>query len=153
MVDTDFLESHLGPVDFVAVEIAPGAQVAEGFGRLLDLVDRQVIRVLDLEFVVKHADGSVGAVDPGEVTVETDFDFGVFAGASSGVLDGEDLAGIGALLAPNGVAAVLVYEELSLMPMLASLEAGGARLLVEGTVDVDDLDAALTVDSQREERT
>lgn len=150
MVDTQYLDAHLGPVDFVVVEISPGARVADGFERLLDLVDQHMVRVIDLEFVVKHADGTVEALDAADLNVDTDFDFGIFAGASSGVLDGEDLAGIGAQLGANGVAAVLVYEELALLPMLSSLEAGGARLLAEGTVDVIELDAALAADDPRE---
>ena len=143
MADTAYLDSHLGPVDFVVVEFGSGARLEDGFGQLLELVDRHIIRVIDLEFVVKHDDGSITAIAPGEITIETDFDFSVFEGSSSGVLNGSDFTEIGADLQVGNVAAVLVYEELALLPVLASLEAGGARLLGEGSVDPIELDAAL----------
>lgn len=39
----------LGPIDFLAVDFPDGRVTNDGFACLLDLVDRDVIRVLDLE--------------------------------------------------------------------------------------------------------
>ncbi len=78
MTDSEYLESHLGPIDFLVVEFPAGAQVAEGFRNLLGLIDQQVIRVLDFEFITRREDGTVGTVTPTEIADHTDFDLSIF---------------------------------------------------------------------------
>ena len=80
----------------------------EGLPLIVDLVERGVIRVLDLAFVRKGEDGSVVAVDL------SDFGDGpeltVFEGASSGLLGQDDYDEAGAAIEPGCSAALLVYE-------------------------------------------
>lgn len=109
-----------------------------GFDHLLRLVDTGLIRVLDLEFVTNTA-GAIQIVAAGQLGVE----LAEFEGAYSGLLDQDDLATVGAGLAPDTSAAVLVYEELSILQVITAWEDSGARIVVEGPVDVDDLDGAL----------
>ena len=86
---------ELGPIDYLVVEWPAGKQPSgEGLPLLVDLVDRGVIRLLDLAFVRKDDDGSVIAVDL------SDFGDGpeltVFEGASSGLLGPDDYDEAGA---------------------------------------------------------
>ncbi len=53
---------ELGPIDFVVVEFPGNHMTGEGLPLLVDLVEREVIRILDLLFVRKDADGTVTAV-------------------------------------------------------------------------------------------
>ncbi len=54
----------LGPIDYLAVEWPGGHVTGEGFELLLDLTQRGIVRVLDLEFITKAADGTaLGVVD------------------------------------------------------------------------------------------
>lgn len=131
-------EDHFGPVDHVVVEFADSSAVRAGFDRLLGLVDNGVIRVLDLEFVTA-ADGVAGTVAAAEV----DPALAAFDGASSGLLDADDLEAVAAQLSPGATAAVLVYEDLSVLDVIASWEDGGAHVVSQGAVDVDTIDAAL----------
>jgi hypothetical protein len=133
----------LGPVDFVVVEFPGGVVSGDGFGRLLALTDSEVIRVLDLEFVTRIADGSVIIVDPADVTVASGVDLSAFAGASSGLVDAADLASLGDSLEVGSVAAVLVYEEQALLPVLAAWHSSGARVALVGHLDPAELDEAL----------
>jgi len=135
-------DSELGPIAYVAVEFPGGVVGAEGFRELLALVERQAIRVLDLEFVTP-ADGGVRTVEPASLGTADGLDMSAFDGASSGILDAEDLASLGARLTAGSVAAVLVYEELSMLQVLASWESAGANLLAEGPVDAGELISAL----------
>lgn len=64
-------------------------------------------------------------------------------GATSTLLDGADLDQVGAGLRAGSVAAVLVYEELSMLPVVRAWEDGGARLLSAGSITPDELLAAL----------
>jgi hypothetical protein len=52
-------EEALGPVDFVAIELPDGQVSAPGLDALLDLTDRGVIAILDLEFIGKDPGGAV----------------------------------------------------------------------------------------------
>ena len=97
---------EMGPIDFVCIEFphrrAPGA----GMQLLLRLVDQGIVRVLDLAFVRKEADGSVRRVAISELGPEV----APFAGASSGMLDDQDIADAGEAISLDSAAALMVYE-------------------------------------------
>lgn len=130
-------DTHLGPVDYVVVESTEATSVRTGFDRLLKLVDSGLIRVLDLEFI--HSIDGVASTIP---ATRVSRDFAEFEGAASGLLDRDDLNTVAADLKHGATAAVLVYEELSIVGVLDAWETGGARIVSEGPVDLDDLDAA-----------
>ncbi len=131
-------EDRFGPVEHVVVEFTDSTTVRAGFTRLLGLADAGLIRVLDLEFVTAE-DGATRVVPASAVAAE----LGTFDGASSGLLDHDDLEAVAARLAPGTTAAVLVYEDLSILDVLAAWENDGATVVSEGHVNVDDIDAAL----------
>lgn len=133
-------DDEFGPIDFVVVEFPGGNVVDGGFAVLLDLVDRGLVRVLDLEFVAKDGDGTVRTVDVGDLGHPA---LAEFAGSSAGLLDADDLAQVAGDMAAGSVAAILVYEELSMLAVLRAWEAGGAHELSAGTLTPTDLEAAL----------
>lgn len=133
----------LGPVEFAVVEFPGGVIGGDGFDRLLGLADSGVIRVLDLEFVMRKADGSVAPMSPADVAVEPGVDLAAFDGASSGMVDATDLATLGEKIAVGSVAAVLVYEEQVLVPVVAAWHAGGGKLALVGHLEPAELDEAL----------
>ena len=129
---------HLGPVDYIVVEFVESSDVQAGFDRLLVLVDSGLIRVLDVEFVTgaRGACHTITATQVGAALAE-------FDGASSGLLDQDDLDAVAADLAPGATAAVVVYEELSILRVIEAWENAGARIMSEGPIDVDDIATAL----------
>jgi len=133
----------LGPMDYLAVEFPSGRITGDGFAVLLDLVDRGVIRILDLEFVTKAPDGDIGVVDADGLDTEPWVDLSAFAGASSGILDRSDIEEVGAAIGAGSVAAVLVYEELVIFPLIAAWRRGGARVIAEGQISAEDIVLAL----------
>src|SRR3954451_14710805 len=103
---TDELLEEMGPVDFVVLEW-PGRQPkGEVAPMIIDLVDRGIIRILDVALMVKAEDGSVAALDLGEVNGDSG-GFGEFEGAASGLLGQEDLEEAAAALEPGTSAAIL----------------------------------------------
>jgi hypothetical protein len=135
MVDIDYLQSHLGPIDFIAVEIPDDADVATGMRHILDLVDQHTIRVIDFEFVSRDASGVLGTISPTDIRQHGGCDFSVFEGASSGPADGSDFEEVAATLQAVSIAAILVYEELALLPALAAFEAVEAAVIGTGPID------------------
>ncbi len=133
----------LGLVDYLAVEWPGGHVTGEGFQLLLDLVNRDIIRVLDLEFIAKAADGSVKKVELGDVEHGSDVDVTMWDGASSGLLDQSDVDEVAAVIEPGSLAGILVYENLWSVPLMTALDRSSARMVGNGRIVVEDLLTAL----------
>ncbi|MTG89452.1 DUF1269 domain-containing protein [Cellulosimicrobium sp. BIT-GX5] len=133
----------MGPIDYIVVEFPENRLDGEALPLLLDLVDRGIIRVLDLAFVRKSASGEVSAADLRNLDATGGFDLTVFEGASSGILGDDDLEEAGAALAPGAAAGVLVYENTWAAPFAAALRRGGGSLVAGGRIPVEAVVAAL----------
>lgn len=133
---------ELGPIDYVLVEW-PGKQpTGEALPHLVDLVDRGLIRLIDLTFIRKDEDGSVAVLeiaDLGEAVAEV----AVFEGASSGLLHDDDISQAGDALEPGTSAALLVYENAWAAPFATAVRNSGGQLVASGRIPVEDLLAAL----------
>ena len=142
MNDIDLDET--GPIDYLVVEF-PADRPPDGSALplLLDLIDRDIIRVLDLAFVRREADGSLVGIDIAETGLEGDLDVTLFAEASSGLLDPTDLDEAGTVLEPGCTGAVLVYENRWAGPFAAALRRNGAQLVASGRIPIQGILAAL----------
>jgi hypothetical protein len=127
----------LGPISYVIVEFPGNQMTGEGLPILVDLVEQGVIRILDLAFVTKDADGSVVAVDISDLDGDGDLDLTIFEGASSGLLDDSDLADAGPALEPGSSAAILVFENTWAAGFTQALRNGGAQLVAAGYIPQD----------------
>lgn len=132
-------QAEMGPVDYLVVEFPGNRMTGEGFPLLVDLVDRGLIRVLDLVFVRKEADGAVTAMEIADLDGDGQLDLAVFEGASSGLLDEDDLADAGGVLEPGSSAGILVYENVWAAPLAAALRRGGGQLVASGRIPVQAL--------------
>jgi hypothetical protein len=140
----------LGPVEFLVIEFPSGAVKGTGFTQLVGLVDAGHILVLDLEFIAKSDSGEVTVVEASTLGVVDGVNLEDFGGASSHLIDGEDVADAGALIAPGSIAAILVYEVLTVLPLIAAWEKAGASLVAAGAIEFEDLDAAITAAEARD---
>ena len=134
---------EMGPVDYLVIEFPRFRMTGEGMAHLVDLVDRGIIRVLDLVFVRKDDNGSVTLMTAADVDGDGKLDFGVFAGASSGLLGDDDAREAADALEPGSAGALLVYENLWAAPMARALRRNGAQLVAGGRIPVQALLAAL----------
>jgi Family of unknown function (DUF6325) len=134
--------NELGPIDYLIVEW-PGRQpTGEAVPHLIDLVDRGLIRILDLAFIAKADDGSVAALEIADLGDEIDV-FAAFEGASSGLLGDDDLEEAGNALEPGTSAALLVFENRWAAPFAAAVRRSGGQLVASGRIPVQDVLAAL----------
>jgi hypothetical protein len=134
---------ELGPIDYVVLEW-PGEQPTAGEVQplLLDLVDRGIIRILDIAFVAKDRDGSVSGVELGDLK-QAAAAFAEFEGASSGLLGFDDLEEAATALDPGTSAAVIVWENRWAAPVAAALRRSGGQLVASGRIPVQAILAAL----------
>jgi hypothetical protein len=134
--------NEMGPIDYLIVEW-PGRQpTGEAMPHLIDLVDRGLIRILDLAFIAKGEDGSVAALEIADLGGEVDA-FAAFDGASSGLLSDEDVEEAGNALEPGTSAALLVFENRWAAPFAAAVRRSGGQLVASGRIPVQDVLAAL----------
>jgi uncharacterized membrane protein len=133
---------EMGPIDYLLVEWPdqqPNGQIAP---HLIDLVDRGLIRIIDLAIVIKADDGSVTRMEisdlGGEVTAFAEFD-----GASSGLLSDEDIDEAGGTLDNGTAAALLVYENTWAAPFATAVRESGGQLVASGRIPVNQIIAAL----------
>jgi hypothetical protein len=139
---TDDLDA-MGPIDYLVVEFPGNRMTGEGMPLLVDLVDRGIIRILDLVFIRKELDGSVSGVTVADLDGDGALDLAVFEGASSGLLGPDDITDAGAVLEPGSSAGMLVYENLWAAPFAAALRRGGGQVVASGRIPVQAALAAL----------
>ena len=133
---------ELGPIDYIILEWPRDRVGGDVVPLILDLVDRGIIRVLDVQFIAKDQDGSVTALDLGDLGPAGEH-FAAFDGASSGLVDYDDLQEAGAALEPGTCAAVLLWENRWAAPIAAALRRSGGQLVASGRVPVEALLASL----------
>ncbi|MDX6654335.1 MAG: hypothetical protein QOH18_1045 [Solirubrobacterales bacterium] len=139
-MNTDDIE--MGPIDYVLVEW-PGKQPeGEIAPYLVDLVDRGLIRILDLAFLAKGEDGTIEALELSDLGGDA-AELTIFEGAATGLLDDEDHAEAGAALEPGTSAALLVYENTWAAPFATAVRRSGGQLVAGGRIPIEDVLAAL----------
>ncbi|HYI98618.1 MAG TPA: DUF6325 family protein [Thermoleophilaceae bacterium] len=137
----------LGPIDIAVIGYPAGAPMTgEAAPLLVDLVERGIIRVLDVMFVTKAEDGTFSGFDARNLDERGVGDFTIFEGASSGLLDESDVAQAADAIEPGTSAVMLVYENRWAAPFIAAVRRNGGvpiafeRISTQDLIDV--LDAA-----------
>jgi Family of unknown function (DUF6325) len=141
------MEAHaeeMGPVDIVVIAYPAGAPMTgEAVPMMLDLVDRGIIRVLDVMFVIKDADGTYSGFEATNLDDRNVGDFNAFEGASSGLLRDDDVATAADGIEPGSAAAILVYENRWAAPFAAAVRRNGGRLVDFQRIPMQELIASL----------
>ncbi len=134
--------SEMGPIDYLLIEW-PGRQpTGEAAPHIVDLVDRGLIRILDIAFMAKAEDGSVAALEISDLGGEIEA-FAIFEGASSGLLSEEDLGEAAEALAPGTSAGLLVFENRWAAPFATAVRKSGGQLVASGRIPIQAVIAAL----------
>jgi hypothetical protein len=141
------MEAHseeIGPIDIVVIGYpADAPMTGEAVPILLDLVERGIIRVLDVLFVMQGEDGRYMGFKAHEIDPEGVGDFKVFEGASSGLLGDEDVATASEALEPGTAAVLIVYENRWAGPFAAAVRRNGGIVLDYQRIPVQDVIDAL----------
>jgi uncharacterized membrane protein len=100
----------IGPVEILMVEFPGNQFTGEIAPALAELVEQGTIRVIDLLFVTKDADGQVAAIELSDAGDEVRNAFEPIVQEASGLLAEEDVEDLGEGLDPNSSAAMLLFE-------------------------------------------
>ncbi len=141
------MEAHdeeIGPIDIVVIGFpADAPMTGEAVPLLVDLVEREIIRVLDVLFVTANADGTVSGFDATDLSEKGVGDFTIFEGASSGLLGDDDVATAADAIEPGTSAVVIVYENRWAGPFAAAVRRNGGVLIDNQRIPVQDVLSAL----------
>ena len=140
----------LGPVDYVVVEFPAakadfsGAMASE----LMSLVDRELVRVLDLVLLRKELDGSLTVDEFHDVDPSHLGELGALEAELGMLLAAADVEKVGEVVEPGSIAAVLVYENRWAGPFASAVRRSGGQLVANGRIPSQALLAA--VETERE---
>jgi Family of unknown function (DUF6325) len=139
---------ELGPVDWIVIEF-PGSRFnGEIAPALRDLVQRELIRVLDLLILKKDQDGSLAAfelsdLDPGEAGELRSYERELAM-----LLSEDDVTAVAAAVEPGSSAAVLVWENSWAAPFASAVRRSGGQLVASGRIPVQAMLAAIEADEE-----
>jgi hypothetical protein len=137
-------QEELGPVDIVVIAYpADAPMTGEAVPIVLDLVERGIIRVLDVLFVMQNEDGTFSGFEASDLEPDRIGDFKVFEGASSGLLGEDDVATTGEALEPGSAAVMIVYENRWAGPFAAAVRRNGGIVIDNQRIPAADLMAAV----------
>jgi hypothetical protein len=136
------IDMDVGPIDYLVVEFPEARFTGEALGELVNLVDRGIIRVLDMRVAMVTEDGFT-AIALTDVDGDGELDLTVFAGVESGLLEDDDLAQSASLVGPGDAVALLVYENTWAGPFVSALRRKGADVVSSGRIPAADVIAAL----------
>jgi len=123
----------VGPVEYMIVAFPGNNFQGEIIPALEELVDNGTIRIIDLAFVLKDADGNVAALEASDLESRVGSAFGKLTAEGPGrLLNEDDLEAAGEELDPDSSAALLVWEDLWATKLkTAILNADGVLLDLE----------------------
>jgi hypothetical protein len=130
----------IGPVEYIIVGFPGNKFNGEIAPELAKLVESGTIRVLDLVFITKDADGQVQALefeDHDDVAL-----FNALEGEVGGLISNDDIDYAAADLEPNSSAALLIWEDVWAIPFVEALRNSGAVLIEGSRIPHDLIEAA-----------
>jgi Family of unknown function (DUF6325) len=135
---------ELGPIDIVVIGYpADAPMTGDAVPLLVDLVERGIIRVLDVMFVMQNEDGTFSGFEASDLDDKSVGDFKVFEGASTGLLGEDDVATTAEAIEPGTAAVVIVYENRWAGPFVAAVRRNGGVPIDFQRIPVHEVIAAL----------
>jgi len=132
-----------GAIDWLLIE-APDRKInGELVPPILDLVNRRLIRILDVVIIVKRGDGDFDALTTNDLDRTQVGELGELAGASSGILSADDAATAAAAMQTNSLGMLIVYENLWSLPFAVATRKAGGQLVAQGHIPIQAVLAAL----------
>ena len=119
-----------GPIDFLAIELQTDQLTGEGMSALLELVENQIVRIIDLVIIMKDHGGEyqvleIEELEPDVLVVIDPLDVEV-----SGIIQMEDIELIGEAMENNTTAALMLYENLWAIKFAEAVTRSGGRMLM-----------------------
>ena len=134
-----------GPVDFIALEFKTEQLKGEILPALLELVQKQTIRVVDLVMIQKYADGSHEAVEVQQLAPELLGVFDPLHAEISGIIQVEDIDMVADAMESNTLAAAMLFENLWAVKFKDAVIRANGKLLGQGRIPNEEIENVLAI--------
>ncbi|MCB8984872.1 MAG: hypothetical protein H6659_13665 [Ardenticatenaceae bacterium] len=134
--------SH-GPIDFIVLSFSGNKFKGEILDSLVELVESETIRIIDLLIVIKDEQGDLLAVEIEQHDPEISEFFAPLDFETNGMITAEDVEMIGANLENNSTAAMMLFENTWAVKFKEAVLNADGQLLVQGRIPSEDIDNAL----------
>lgn len=141
---------ELGPVDYIVVEF-PGSKFnGEIAPALDDLVDRGIIRVLDVVVLQKNEDGSIEAAELSDLHESEAGSLRAYEAELAMLLSEDDVLAVAEAIEPGTTAAVLVWENTWAVPFATAVRHCGGQLVAGGRIPIQAIAAVIEAEEAEE---
>jgi Family of unknown function (DUF6325) len=117
----------IGPVEYLILGFPGNNFTGQIVPELAKLIDSGLVRIIDLTFITKDADGNVDVVEYDAIE-----ELAAFAGLDAevgGILTDEDVAYAAQALEPNTSAALLIWEDTWATPFAVAVRNANGVIL------------------------
>ncbi len=139
-----------GPVDFIAIELKTDQLTGEGMAALLKLVEKKIIRIIDLVIIIKDEDGNHEALEIDELAPDMLVVVDPLEVEVSGIIQVEDIEEIAGAMEANTAAALLLFENLWAIEFGEAVTRAGGRLLMFDRIPFEVVNETLELFAQAE---
>jgi uncharacterized membrane protein len=129
--------TEIGPVEYMIVSFPGNRFTGEIAPALAKLVESNTIRIIDLAFVTKDADGNSDAFELSDIDEDVRRGLDALGLESSGLLGEDDLAHAAESIEPNSSAALLLWEDVWAGELAQSIRDAGGELVALGRISHD----------------
>jgi hypothetical protein len=137
-----------GPIDFVALGFSGNQFKGEILPALIELVQNNIVRVIDLIIVIKDAEGEVVARELQQLNPEVIAVFDPLNVHISGMITMEDIELIGEELENNSTAALMLFENIWAIKFKEAVLNANGTLLVQGRIPPEIVEEAMAYSEQ-----
>jgi uncharacterized membrane protein len=137
----DLTADTVGPVDVAVIAFVDNAFNGDVAPALRELQDSGTVRILDLTFIRKETDGSVGVIELADSDVADAFQR--VTGSEFDLLSDHDLDSIGDDLEPGSSAMVVVWENTWAARLAAALRGSHGQLVLMSRIPRDEVVRAI----------
>jgi hypothetical protein len=139
-----------GPIDFVALEFKTDQLTGESLPALLELVQQQIVRVIDLVIILKDQDGETQVLEIEELAPDILAVFDPLQFEISGIIQVEDIEVIAAEMEDNTTAALLLVENLWAIKFGEAVTRSSGRMVMYDRIPFEVVNETLEIFAQAE---
>jgi hypothetical protein len=139
---------ELGPVDWIVVEFPGSKFKGEIAPALADLVERGIVRILDLLIMKKDDDGVLEAFELSDLDDTELGSLRSYETELAMLLSEDDVNAVAAAVEPGSTAAVLVWENTWAAPFGSAVRRAGGQLIASGRIPIQALLAVIEEDDE-----
>ena len=139
-----------GPNDFIAIEFKTDQLTGESLPALLDLVEKKIIRVIDLVIILKDDEGKYNVLEIEELAPDVLAIFDPLKVEISGIIQVEDIEIIAEAMEENTTAALLLFENLWAIEFGEAVTRASGRMVMYDRIPFEVVNEMLDMFAQAE---